>query len=331
MANYLLVGAGFSRNWGGWLASEAFEYLLGCPEITQNTNLNQLLWRHQSQGGFESALAELQTEYYRNPQANKSALNSLQAAITRMFDDMNTALIERNIWEFQNSVDRLISTFLTRFDAIFSLNQDLLLEHYYTNSNISLIGKKKWAGAQLPGMQRVPSQDAMSASSWAMSKWYPESIESFKLHANCQPIFKLHGSSNWFHEDGHSMLIMGGAKAQEIGQTPILKWYADNFEEKLSQQQSQLMIIGYGFRDDHINATISRAIALGLKIFIISPEGADLARSLNKTRGRNAIVVKEPLEEMFETALIGASRRSLREIFGDDLAEYKKIMRFFDK
>jgi hypothetical protein len=27
---YMLTGAGFSRNWGGWLADEAFEYLLGC-------------------------------------------------------------------------------------------------------------------------------------------------------------------------------------------------------------------------------------------------------------------------------------------------------------
>jgi len=28
-----LTGAGFSRNWGGWLANEAFEYLLACPEV----------------------------------------------------------------------------------------------------------------------------------------------------------------------------------------------------------------------------------------------------------------------------------------------------------
>jgi hypothetical protein len=28
-----LLVAAFSRNWGGWLASEAFEYLLGRPEI----------------------------------------------------------------------------------------------------------------------------------------------------------------------------------------------------------------------------------------------------------------------------------------------------------
>jgi hypothetical protein len=33
MPNYLLTGAGFSRNWDGWLADEAFEYLLGCSEV----------------------------------------------------------------------------------------------------------------------------------------------------------------------------------------------------------------------------------------------------------------------------------------------------------
>jgi hypothetical protein len=37
MPYYLLTGAGFSRNWGGWLANEAFEYLLGAPEIDDYT------------------------------------------------------------------------------------------------------------------------------------------------------------------------------------------------------------------------------------------------------------------------------------------------------
>ncbi len=39
----LLLGAGFSRNWGGWPASEAFEYLLGCPQVDEDIrNLGQL-------------------------------------------------------------------------------------------------------------------------------------------------------------------------------------------------------------------------------------------------------------------------------------------------
>ncbi len=59
MANILLLGAGFSRNWGGFLASEAFYYLLGRLEILSSKRLKDLLWRHKETGGFENALAEI--------------------------------------------------------------------------------------------------------------------------------------------------------------------------------------------------------------------------------------------------------------------------------
>jgi len=40
--------------------------------------------------------------------------------------------------------------------------------------------------------------------------------------------------------------------------------------------------------------------------------------------------VATPLEGLLEQSLIGASRRSLRDIFGGDTAEHNKVMRFFD-
>ncbi len=327
---FLLIGAGFSRNWGGWLADEAFEYLLGCPEVVHDPGLAKLLWKHQAHGGFESALADLQVAYSREPGPNESALMGLLAAVRRMFADMNGAFMEITGWEFQNHIERMVGTFLTRFDAIFTLNQDVLLEHYYINDNIALTGKKKWSGAQLPGMRRVPAQDPMHANSWARSTWTQQPESDFNVNASAQPIFKLHGSSNWMQADGSAMLIMGGAKVHEIGQTPILNWYATKFEEMLSSQPSRLMVIGYGFRDEHINATIGRAVERGLKLFIIAPEGAELARRLNPTRNRGMISVATPLEGLLEQALIGASRRQLRDIFGGDTAEHNKVMRFFD-
>jgi hypothetical protein len=330
MADLLLLGAGFSRNWGGWLATEAFEYLLGCPEVASNPSLGSLLWRHQPQGGFEAALAELQLNYSRDSKSGEAALRDLQAAVSRMFQDMNGALMDTTGWEFQNHIERTVGIFLTRFDAIFTLNQDVLLEHYYVNDNIALTGKKKWAGAQLPGMQRIPAPDPMHANSWARSTWIPLPEDGFKVDPSFQPIFKLHGSSNWAHSDGRPMLIMGGAKAREIGQTSILNWYADLFEKTLSAQPARLMVIGYGFRDDHINAAIGRAAERGLKLFIVAPEGADLARRLNPTRERGMISAPTPLEGILEQTLIGASRRQLRDIFGGDTAEHNKIMRFFD-
>ena len=125
------------------------------------------------------------------------------------------------------------------------------------------------------------------------------------------------------------MLVLGGAKTREIGATPILNWYASQFESRLCEAGAKLMAIGYGFRDDHINAAIARGVERGLKLFVIAPDGARLAQRLNPTRSQAQIVAPTALEEMLEQALIGASRRNLSETFGNDHAEFNKVMRFF--
>lgn len=90
------------------------------------------------------------------------------------------------------------------------------------------------------------------------------------------------------------------------------------------------MVIGYGFRDEHINATIKHAVERGLQLFIIAPEGAELARRMNPTRAPGQILVRTSAEAMLEQAMIGASRRPLSAIFGNDSAEFNKLMRFFE-
>ncbi len=330
MADLLLIGAGFSRNWGGWLATEAFEYLLGSPEVVKDPNLRQLLWKHQAYGGFEAALAELQQQFTHNPAASIRPLMALQSAIKRMFDDMNLAFMDITDWQFgQQDIERQIGTFLTRFDAIFTLNQDVFLEHHYANDNVALTGRKKWTGIEVPGMRRTPPQDSLNGNSWSHSTWTPLPEREFKVNARSQPIYKLHGSSNWIRADSQPLLIMGGAKMREIGQTPILNWYAKVFDESLSTGNTKLMVIGYGFGDDHINAAIVRGVENGLKLFIVNPEGAAIARMLNQTRVSGQIIERTQLEKMIEESLVGASRRGLRDTFGQDSVEFSKLMRFF--
>ena len=55
MTCLLLTGAGFSRNWGGWLTNEAFEYLLGHPEL--NPRIRNCLWKNN--GNFEATFQDL--------------------------------------------------------------------------------------------------------------------------------------------------------------------------------------------------------------------------------------------------------------------------------
>lgn len=88
------------------------------------------------------------------------------------------------------------------------------------------------------------------------------------------------------------------------------------------------MIIGYSFGDDHINRSIVEAIhAGGLKIFVIDPLGTDVF-----DKNRNAVIYgPDKLVTDLWPNIIGASRRSLREIFGTDRVEYEKVMRFFEQ
>jgi len=85
----LLIGAGFSRNWGGWLASEAFEYLLGHPAVMRSAPLRDLLWKNQPKGGFEAALDELRQIAERD-RSQQQFLVALESAIIRMFGAMNS-------------------------------------------------------------------------------------------------------------------------------------------------------------------------------------------------------------------------------------------------
>jgi hypothetical protein len=127
MPHYLLTGAGFSRNWGGWLANEAFEYLLGAPEI--DDYLRNVLWEAKLRGeGFEGALSIVQGAYASSKSAEtKRQLDRLTQAVIGMFNAMQTAF---NKLDYRQSNLRL-QRFLSQFDAIFTLNQDTLLETLY--------------------------------------------------------------------------------------------------------------------------------------------------------------------------------------------------------
>lgn len=326
----LLLGAGFSRNWGGWLASEVFEWLLGHPAIRKSRELRELLWKTQiSGGGFEAALSEVQHAHAADPQKHQATLDDIQQAVSDMFDSMNKAMHVRQ-FEFSQSRQWQVSTFLGKFDAIFTLNQDTLLEHFYTSDNVQLNDPQRWDGIVFPGLVQRAVIDTAFSDSWAYSEWSPGPSGSTEIPGRYQPIFKLHGSSNWTSASGSPLLIVGGAKSKAIADTPVLQAYMSEFQRLLTLDNARLMTIGYGYRDDHINEVIVDAARKGLLLYNISPQGSDAAKVSNG--GRQGIVqpANNPLEEAFEQNLIGASRRSLSAIFSDDVVEHRKILRFFD-
>ena len=134
MPHILLTGAGFSHNWGGWLADEALEYLLGHPRI--DDGLRRLLWQHKGKGGFEAAYHEQKTATVRHfSVAMLDHSQRFDEAIGGMFADMNREFSKMESLEFHSTASEYrIGSFLLRFDAIFTLNQDVLLEQHYLTS-----------------------------------------------------------------------------------------------------------------------------------------------------------------------------------------------------
>jgi hypothetical protein len=311
----LLLGAGFSRNWGGWLASEADEYLLGYPKTDKP--VRDLLWHYRRTGGFEAALAELQ----ESNNASDSRLKNLLSALMQMFSDMDQAF-QGIRFDFNNDIKQSISGFLSRFDAIFTLNQDLLLERHYLNDNIMLMSMQRWNGYTLPGMKPLAEGSEVDRN---VGTWEPD-YGALKILPRLQPYIKLHGSSNWREPSSGHLLVLGGNKPGIINKNPLLAFYHGEFASRLSVANTRLMVIGYSFNDDHINRTLIEAVKRGgLRIFIVDPMGTDV---IDKNRNGAIYSPGELVVEIWP-ALIGASRRTLREIFGADRVEYEKLMRFF--
>jgi hypothetical protein len=90
-----------------------------------------------------------------------------------------------------------------------------------------------------------------------------------------QPYYKLHGSSGWMTEDGQSLLVVGRDKTGTIAHHPILHWTYQRFEDYLHRDDTRLMVIGYGFGDEHINQSLVEAHRAGkLKsIYLVQPSG----------------------------------------------------------
>jgi hypothetical protein len=317
-----LLGAGFSRNWGGWLADEAFEYLLGLPEIQVQPDIVSRLWKHQLKGGYEATLEEFQNEAKRSAHADsKTKLGVLVQAIVTMFADMNSAFLKRSL-NFGDDARR----FLTNFDAIYTLNQDLLLEYQYMNGVFpSGGGTKGWEGAYLPGVKWPFANAVYEAQPWQETRWIIETKTPTAIEQRRQPYIKLHGSTMWRHQgDDSSVLIMGGHKAGSIADDPLLKWYMQQFADTLIEPDTRLMVIGYGWLDTHINRAIDEGVKHGLMVFNVSPAGADC---YTDTPGSGPGMIK--VKSKLEGCLVGASRRGMREIVNPSEVEHGKVMRFF--
>jgi hypothetical protein len=133
----------------------------------------------------------VQSAYASNKSSEaKQRLDRFTQAVIGMFNTMQTAF---NKLDYRESELRL-QHFLSQFDAIFTLNQDTLLETLYAGS---VRWSERWYGSYLPYMKFIEEP----AQPYTFMLREPMTQDSeFMMHENEQAIYKLHGSYNWFAE-----------------------------------------------------------------------------------------------------------------------------------
>lgn len=171
-------------------------------------------------------------------------------------------------------VNKLIERFCGLRDEkgfFFTLNQDLFVERHFNSTLKMLIH---------PGVPRIPDahkiinrlpmekEDFIVVPSNDKLKNSPINIvSSTTLH-----YVKLHGSFGWLSSDGTNCYVIGKKKEEKIGDEPLLSWYFDLFTQVLSKPDRKLLVIGYGFKDRHVNEIIARSINnFNLKLYVVSP------------------------------------------------------------
>jgi len=282
--NILLTGAGFSANFGGLLAREMWSKILSNPRMDQIPEIQKVLRKNFD---FEDVYSEIKN----NGQIDPADKELFQQIVLESYSSMDDALKYYSTGSFAKSniyIGNVIQ-WLGNFSgakgeigAHFTLNQDLLIERETHIMPLGLSTPSNKVYRDLINSRQIDSTVQIQLPDEPALEEY----KSKYLPSNGDYCFiKLHGSLGWLSHDGHNQLILGTNKVNDIAKEPLLKWYFEIFKEAISQKGVKLFILGYSFRDQHINEIILNAIIeYNLKIYIISPEDPETCK--NRLEGK---------------------------------------------
>lgn len=268
----LLTGAGFTANFGGFLAKEMWSKIFNNPKLNDAGHLKLELRKNFD---FEEIYSLVIDSRIRDlhPFERDVFVQSLQEAYLAM-----DKIIREPSWESYGVHTADLRRFLDFFkesnqnetSVCFTLNQDLFMER---NFGWQPLGPStmRYSGT----FDNLEMRDLDSNS----SKILPNEgeLEAFKNSFSENFLYvKLHGSQKWVASDGRDTKVLGINKREAIERIPLLKWYFALLEQALFRENVRLVIIGYSFRDEHINNCIVKAInEYGLKLYVISTEDPD--------------------------------------------------------
>jgi SIR2-like domain len=136
---------------------------------------------------------------------------------------------------------------------------------------------------------------------------------------------KLHGSFEWRGANESRAIVIGTNKGKMLSAEPLLKWYQEMFWEARHEKDRSLLVIGYSFRDSHINDVILSAVrSVGLKLLVMSPAAPDEFRAtLLSVDGTGAVYIERG-QELWQ-ALHGYYRGSVTDYYVPNHIKLRRI------
>lgn len=262
--NILLTGAGFTHNFGGFLAKTMWAEIHNHLQRFINTRNSPLIKLIKDEFDYE----KLYQRVVNGTEYSKREKSDFTQSVLHAYDILDKAIIAYYQSHYPLNCLRSMNDLLLRMMNskgekvfFFTLNQDLFVERYfmyYIDEKPVFPGIK--LGNKLFDIATVPSQQELE-----------KSMRNIKMLGELFYI-KLHGSYKWRDSENQNKLVIGTNKQDQIEVEPIFKRYFQLFKDVLSLPERRLLIIGYGFRDSHINEVIAESIKkYNLKIFIICP------------------------------------------------------------
>lgn len=279
----LLTGAGFSKDFGGYLATQMWSVIFSQPEISLHPDIRDVLL---SQLDYELAYSKV----LHAGAFGDDAKADFTKAVERSYQQMHEAFYESAVRIPAVGVCKaIVGAFCGGEERergfVFTLNQDLFMERFFIN-NADAPSDMKIPGLTTHGYcfnYRLPKDkpsdfdivlpDASKVRRLDEGFWKEKAYGRFSY-------LKLHGSQWWKSASGSNVMIIGSEKSGAIEREPYLKWSHSVFEKVVAGPDADLVVIGYGFFDDHINKVIANAVKRhGLKIYVVSPENPEQFRN----------------------------------------------------
>lgn len=305
----LLTGAGFTHNFGGFLAREMWSKIFNNPIVQADTEARELLLNDFD---FESV-------YSAKTRYSQKTVGIIKKAVESAYKDLDDII--KN-WKFNDTnpiglsssglADLLV--FLSQRSSdkgwFFTLNQDLFMER-----------KKDYrspcASFPQPFIDKPEGGEINSVTLPSETE-----LEKIKSNLNNTSYIKLHGSYGWTSSSGEKQMVIGKNKANDINQEPLLRWYSEIFQNLIYEGNKKILIIGYGFGDDHINDVLLKGIQeYNLSLYIINPTDPETFK--NKLEGRPNHFGSYEISKYSKIweGVRGYFPYSLRQIFPPDQSE----------